>query len=636
MPLPSRRWAVAVLAAVAAGAAVLFYVRPAFLQPAPPRVIVVGLDAADWQLLDGYCADGTMPNLAALVREGRSGVLRAFQPRLSPLIWTTMMTGVSPLQHRILDFTRFNPATGVREPITSDERLEKAVWEMAGDHGRDVAVLGMWATHPAEPVRGLMISERLFAILKNEQTPPGVVHPAGEQPRVLAERAKLEGEVGLAALQAYLPWLTKAEFDYLERGGDPYLHPVTMLRRILIETRLYHRLTLDWVRRKAPHLTVAYFEGTDTIGHVFAAFAPPQQPGIDPKDFQRYQSVPRDYFKEVDGMLGEYRSLAEETGAALLIVSDHGFLWREGRPQSSGIAGATAALWHRDDGVYVLWGRGIEPDSKKGEGRVGQVAATILGLLGLPRAAGTYEPPLGGVAEVLPAQNYGPRTARLLVASDSGPAGDAVERLKALGYVGSNEPAVRPEGAGSSTRTAGSFTNEGLLLLEEGKAPEARSAFEQALRLDPKSASAKYAIASFLEKEGRSREADDLLLAALADGLSEGPERVEEIATAAWRQGDVPRAMRLLDAVVKIRPDDARFRITRGRVRIQSRDCAGAFEDFDAACKAAPASAAAHGLAGSALMCLGRPAEARRAFERSLELDPSQTRLRELLARDRR
>jgi hypothetical protein len=35
-------------------------------------------------------------------------------------------------------------------------------------------------------------------------------------------------------------------------------------------------------------------------------------------------------------------------------------------------------------------------------------------------------------------------------------------------------------------------------------------------------------------------------------------------------------------------------------------------------------------------MCLGRPAEARRAFERSLELDPSQTRLRELLARDRR
>jgi Flp pilus assembly protein TadD len=635
MFLASKRWAIGLVALAAVGAALAIWQRPELVRKSDPRVIVVGLDAADWQLLDAYCADGTMPNLARLVREGRSGVLRAFEPRLSPLIWTTMMTGVSPLQHRILDFTRFNPATGAREPITSDERLEKAVWEMAGDHQREVAVLGMWATHPAEPVRGLMISERLFAILKNEQTPPGVVHPAGEQARVLAERAKLEGEVGLGALQAYLPWLTKAEFDYLESGGDPYLHPVTMLRRILIETRLYHRLTLEWVRRKAPHLTVVYFEGTDTVGHVFAAFAPPQQPGIDARDFQRYQSVPRDYFKEVDGMLGEYRTLAEETGAALLIVSDHGFLWREGRPRSSGIAGATAALWHREEGVYALWGKGIEPDVKRGEGRVGQVAATIVGLLGLPRAAGTYEPALGGIPEVLPAQNYGPRAARLLVASDSGPAGDAVERLKALGYVGSNEPAMRPEGAGSSTRTAGSFTNEGMLLLEEGKNAQAKAAFEQALRLDPKSAAAKYALASLLEKEGRSREADDLLLGALADGLGEGPERVEEIAVAAWRQGDVPRALRLLDGIVTRRPDDPRFRLTRGRVRIQSRDCPGALDDFEAARRAAPDSAMAHGLAGSALMCLGRPAEARRAFERSLELDPSQTRLRELLSRDR-
>jgi Flp pilus assembly protein TadD len=631
----SKRWVAGLVAAAAIGAATILYLRPWLFKSAERRVIVVGLDAADWQLLDGYRADGTMPNLARLVQEGRSGILRTIQPPLSPLIWTTMMTGTSPLQHRILDFTRFNPVTGVREPITSDERLEKAVWEMAGDAGRDVAVLGMWATHPAEPVRGLMISERLFAILKHEATPPGVVHPPEEQPRVLAERAKVEGEVSLAALQAYLPWLTKAEFEYLEGGGDPYLHPVTMLRRILIETRLYHRLALDWTRRKPPALTVVYFEGTDSIGHVFAAFAPPQQPGIDPKDFQRYQSVPRDYFREIDGMLGEYRALAEEIGAALLVVSDHGFLWHEGRPRSSGIAGATAALWHREEGIYLLWGRGIEPDATRGDGRVGQVAATIMGLLGLTRAAGTEDPALAGVAEVLPARDYGPRAARLMVPADSGPAGEAVERLKALGYVGSNEPAARPTGAGSSTRTAGSFTNEGLLLMDSGKTAESKAAFEQALRLDPRSAAAKYALASLLEKEGRSREADDLLLGALADGLGEGPEKVEEIAVAAMRQGDVPRALRLLDGVVAQRPGEPRFRMTRGRVRIQSRDCQGAFEDFDAARLAAPSSAAAHGLAGSALMCLGRPADARRAFEQSLALDPNQPRLRELLSRDR-
>ena len=86
------------------------------------RVIFVGLDGADWQLLDDYMARGVMPNLARLVREGTGGVLETIRPPLSPLIWTTMMTGVSPLDHRILDFLRVNPVSHQREPITSDER----------------------------------------------------------------------------------------------------------------------------------------------------------------------------------------------------------------------------------------------------------------------------------------------------------------------------------------------------------------------------------------------------------------------------------------------------------------------------------------------------------------------------------
>ena len=35
------------------------------------RVVVVGLDGADWELLDGYLKAGAMPQLARLVAEGR-------------------------------------------------------------------------------------------------------------------------------------------------------------------------------------------------------------------------------------------------------------------------------------------------------------------------------------------------------------------------------------------------------------------------------------------------------------------------------------------------------------------------------------------------------------------------------------
>src|SRR5258706_9553335 len=73
------------------------------------RVLFVGLDGADWELLDGYMRAGLMPNLAALAKSGRTAVLTTIHPPLSPLVWTTMMTGTSPLDHGILDFTRRNP-----------------------------------------------------------------------------------------------------------------------------------------------------------------------------------------------------------------------------------------------------------------------------------------------------------------------------------------------------------------------------------------------------------------------------------------------------------------------------------------------------------------------------------------------
>ena len=50
------------------------------------------------------------------------------------------------------------------------------------------------------------------------------------------------------------------------------------------------------------------------------------------------------------------------------------------------------------------------------------------------------------------------------------------------------------------------------------------------MRLDPHLPWAKYNLAAMLEKEGRSKEADDLLLSALADGFD--ADLVQEIAVA--------------------------------------------------------------------------------------------------------
>ena len=96
-----------------------------------------------------------------------------------------------------------------------------------------------------------------------------------------------------AELRKYLPWLTEQEYTAAVAVQDPYAHPVSALRRILIETRVYDDLARTWIQRAQPDLAIVYFQGTDSIGHMFAPFAPPKQPTIDQADYDRYSGVPR-------------------------------------------------------------------------------------------------------------------------------------------------------------------------------------------------------------------------------------------------------------------------------------------------------------------------------------------------------
>ncbi|MGZ7039392.1 MAG: alkaline phosphatase family protein, partial [Thermoanaerobaculia bacterium] len=320
-------------------------------RPPEKKVLFIGLDGADWQLLDRYIADGTMPNLGKLVARGERRVLLTQHPPLSPLVWTSMMTGVSPLEHRILDFTRFNPITRVKEPITSDERAVPAIWNMAAQQVKRAAVFGLWATYPAEAIDGTIVSDRLFAFQYNEPDPPaGAVSPASYEP----EARKVLRDV----IAATPPQATEE------------------LRRIVIETETMHRLSADRIRHDHPDLVIVYFQGTDAIGHLFAP------------TYDRDAAIVRRYFSSIDNLLGEYDSLARETGADLVIASDHGFAWFEGRPNVSGTEPGTAAKWHRNEGIYLHVAPGSSQRSTGPPAQVNQICATLLALAGMPPAQG--------------------------------------------------------------------------------------------------------------------------------------------------------------------------------------------------------------------------------------------------------
>jgi Flp pilus assembly protein TadD len=604
-----------------------------------PPLIFIGLDGADWQLLDALMRSGAMPNLQSLVREGTAGDLLTEHPPLSPLLWTTMMTGVSPLEHEILDFTRFHPASGHKEPITSDERKVPAIWNMATQAGRSTAVFGLWATYPAEPVRGLVLSDRFFTFLFSESEPPkGVVYPPSREAWARGVLAQVESEVGYEMLAGYVPDLTREEFEERRTASDPYSHPVSALRRILVETTVYDRLARQYLDSHAPDLTILYLQGTDSIGHVFAPYTAPRQPHISEREFARYSGVPEQYFRSIDRIIGEYRSLAQKRGARLMLASDHGFHWFEGRPtELSSFAATTAAKWHRKAGIYLLWGAGIPAAGRTGpEQHIARIAPTLLALEGMPQGASLAEPPIVVAANPASADyraHFVPAKPVIERAPSKEAADEELAKLKALGYISGSEAISAPANlAGKSTHTAGWYNNRGLILKDRRRMGEAAVAFERAIEIDPNLSSALWNYSDLLHLEQRDLDrSDTMLVKAFATGLPEGRKFLIGRAIGYQRTGNPIRSLHLLEQAVAAKPDDVELRLFRGRYRIEESDCEGALEDFRAAIELDPRNPIPYASAGIAQVCLGRPEDARRSFAQSLAIDPNQPKLHAFL-----
>ena len=81
------------------------YIPPAEqpLLPAPKenvKVALIGIDGAWWEIIDPLLDAGRMPNMKNLVDRGVRSQFHTFIPTLSPLIWTTIITGKNPVNHR--------------------------------------------------------------------------------------------------------------------------------------------------------------------------------------------------------------------------------------------------------------------------------------------------------------------------------------------------------------------------------------------------------------------------------------------------------------------------------------------------------------------------------------------------------
>lgn len=207
------------------------------------RVLMLGLDAADWRLVERFVGDGRMPNLATLVRQGVRGRLESPADLYAGGVWPTFYTGCPVEQHGVFHNKQWRPETMRVETPRPDWTNSLPFWERWRDNGIESLIvdvpmvlgqppqlrgtyLGGWGTHDLV-ARGSWPS-RTWRDLVSRHGPPVMPREAfGWQTET--SLARLESELHRATAQfrdVAIDLMTRQSWQFacivfgsLHRGG---------------------------------------------------------------------------------------------------------------------------------------------------------------------------------------------------------------------------------------------------------------------------------------------------------------------------------------------------------------------------------------------------------------------------------
>lgn len=146
------------------------------------KLIVLGIDGMDPQLLQQFMDAGKMPNFAKLASEGDFRKLTSSIPPQSPVAWSNLITGMNAGGHGVFDFIHRDPKTldpyfstsrveGPKHSISlgkwvvplgggSAEQLRRgaAFWQILDQHGIPNTIFRIPANFPPVSAKGQTIS----------------------------------------------------------------------------------------------------------------------------------------------------------------------------------------------------------------------------------------------------------------------------------------------------------------------------------------------------------------------------------------------------------------------------------------------------------------------------------------------
>jgi predicted AlkP superfamily phosphohydrolase/phosphomutase/tetratricopeptide (TPR) repeat protein len=343
------------------------------------KTLLIGWDAADWNVVNPLMKKGLVPTLEGLIKNGSYGKIATLNPPLSPILWTSIATGKRAYVHGICGFTEVSEDQKSVQAVRGSSRKAAAFWDIFDKHNIKSNIVGWWPSHPAEPINGTMISN--FYGMCN--TPFGekwpilddTVYPEGLSD-LMAELRLHPGELTPAMLKPFFP-----NSEDLLSDNDEVLRSVM---KILGHACSVHNAATWLIENTEWDCTAVYYDAIDHFSHLAMKFHPPKLEGVSDEDFKNYNYIIEAAYRFHDMMLDRLLQLAG-SDVNVILVSDHGFESGNNRMLALPEQPAAPALEHSPYGVLICSG----PDFKSNEKIYGSslldICPTLLQLYNIPK-----------------------------------------------------------------------------------------------------------------------------------------------------------------------------------------------------------------------------------------------------------
>ncbi len=265
-------------------------------------LLVVGLDGASYELCNRWMDEGHLPSLAHIRSHGAWMPLQSTIPAVSPVAWSTFMTGTNPGEHGVFGFFvperpgPYHPPTRFR-PVSSHDCHGKRFWEQMNEAGLSTGIVGVPVTYPVQAINGHMIAGLLAPKLET----PGATYPAALAAEIIAQ----VGPYRIVPRGIYVPGGEEVFLDEVHRSLE-------LRGRLAFYLLEHHRCDM--------HLFVLY--ETDLVQHKMWQFMDEDHPRHNANK-NRWRDAIRDVYVHADAIIGELIQRLG-TGDSLVVMSDHG------------------------------------------------------------------------------------------------------------------------------------------------------------------------------------------------------------------------------------------------------------------------------------------------------------------------